>query len=72
MKDNFWIDRYTRAVFVEFNIYNANTNLMMIVTLLSEIIQTGGWNYFYNVQAIRLYRWQGGLGGLLFSSLFFT
>ncbi|XP_065066412.1 uncharacterized protein LOC135692255 [Rhopilema esculentum] len=65
MKDNFWIDRYTRAVFVEFNIYNANTNLMMIVTLLSEVLQTGGWNYFYNVQAIRLYRWQGGLGGLI-------
>ena len=63
MKDNFWIDRYTRAIFVELNIYNANANLMMIVTYVSEILQTGGWNYFDNVQAIRLYRWQGGLGG---------
>eukprot|EP00794_Sanderia_malayensis_P008930 gene8930-9882_t len=65
MKDNFWIDQYTRAVFVELNLYNANTNLMMIVTYLSEILPTGGWNYFDNVQAIRLYRWQGGLGAII-------
>jgi len=65
MKDNFWVDRYTRAIFHEVNIYNANTNLMMIFTMVSEILNTGGWNYFDNVQAIRLYRWQGGIGGLV-------
>ncbi len=65
IKDSFWIDEYTRAIFVELNIYNANTNLMMIVTYVSEILPTGGWNYFDNVQAIRLYRWQGGLGTVI-------
>ena len=64
MKDNFWVDRYTRAIFHEINIYNANTNLMMIFTMVSEILNTGGWNYFDNVQALRLYRWQGGIGGM--------
>ena len=27
-----WLDRYTRAVFSEFAIYNANTNLFCVVT----------------------------------------
>ena len=36
-----WIDKYTRAVFVEFTVYNAFVNLFGIVTLLAEI----GENY---------------------------
>ena len=32
-----WIDKYTRAVFVEFTTYNAFVNLFGIVTLLGEI-----------------------------------
>ena len=46
LKDSFWVDRYTRALFVETNIYNANTNLLMIVTILHEILPTGGWNFW--------------------------
>jgi len=41
IKDNFWVDRYTRAIISEANIYNANTNLMLIVTFLHEILPTG-------------------------------
>ena len=46
LKKHFWVDRYTRALFTEANIYNANTNLLMIVTILHEIIPTGGWNFW--------------------------
>lgn len=33
---NKWLDTYTRAIFVEFTVYNANVNLFCIVTLLLE------------------------------------
>jgi len=65
MKDNFWIDRYTRAIFTEANIYNANSNLLLILTLVHEILPTGGWNYFPNVQPIRLFRYVGGHGDVI-------
>ncbi len=32
-----WIDKYSRAVFAEFTVYNAFVNLFAIVTLLAEI-----------------------------------
>lgn len=31
-----WLDGYTRTIFVEFTVYNANVNLFCIVTLLLE------------------------------------
>ncbi|XP_066292476.1 polycystin-1-like isoform X2 [Branchiostoma lanceolatum] len=36
-----WIDRGTRAVFVEFSLYNSNVNLFSVVTLLLELPVTG-------------------------------
>lgn len=38
---NKWLDGYTRAVFVEFTVYNANVNLFCIVTLLLETAAVG-------------------------------
>ena len=38
---NGWMDRYTRAMFVEFTVYNANVNLFCIVTLILETTATG-------------------------------
>lgn len=32
-----WIDRQTRAVFVEFAVYNPNINLIMVSTILAEV-----------------------------------
>ena len=31
LKDQLWIDRGTRAVFVDFTVYNANINLFCVV-----------------------------------------
>lgn len=36
-----WLDSHTRAVFVEFSVYNANVNLFCIVTLLFETAAVG-------------------------------
>lgn len=38
---NKWLDDYTRAIFVEFTVYNANVNLFCIVTLLLETAAVG-------------------------------
>lgn len=38
---NKWLDMYTRAVIVEFTVYNANVNLFCIVTLLLENTAAG-------------------------------
>ncbi|GFO38752.1 polycystic kidney disease protein 1-like 2 [Plakobranchus ocellatus] len=37
-----WIDKYTRAVFVEFTVYNAQVNLFAISTILCEFDPSGG------------------------------
>ncbi|XP_054272794.1 polycystic kidney disease 2-like 2 protein [Macrosteles quadrilineatus] len=45
-----WYDRATRALFIEFTIYNGNVNLFCIFKLIFEMPPTGGvipnhWNY---------------------------
>ncbi|KAK7471881.1 hypothetical protein BaRGS_00035465 [Batillaria attramentaria] len=37
-----WIDRYTRAVIVEFTTYNAQVNLFGIATIIAEFAPSGG------------------------------
>ena len=37
-----WIDRYTRAVFLEFTVYNPSINLFSVSTLLAEFRPSGG------------------------------
>ena len=36
-----WLDRYTRAVVLEFNVYNANINLFSLVSVLFEFPSVG-------------------------------
>ena len=42
LKQNGWIDRATRAVFVDFSAYNANTETFLSVRILFEFLPTGG------------------------------
>jgi polycystin 2 len=39
---NLWIDRATRAVFIDFTVYNANINLFCQVKIVFELPATGG------------------------------
>jgi hypothetical protein len=41
LKEMNWIDRQTRAVFIEFSVYNPNVNLIMVATILVEFLPTG-------------------------------
>ncbi|XP_031725951.1 polycystic kidney disease protein 1-like 2 [Anarrhichthys ocellatus] len=58
---NTWLDVYTRAVFVEFTVYNANVNLFCIVTLLLETTVVGAFQLHSELQSVRLYQSTGGL-----------
>ena len=55
-----WLDRYTRAIFSEFAIYNANTNLFCVVTLLFEQLPTGSLTPYPSILTLRLFRYVGG------------
>ena len=41
LKEMNWIDRQTRAVFIEFSTYNPNINLIMVSTILVEFLSSG-------------------------------
>ncbi|CAK6964402.1 polycystic kidney disease protein 1-like 2 [Scomber scombrus] len=57
---NKWLDTHTRAIFVEFTVYNANVNLFCIVTLLFETTE-GAFQFHSELHTVRLYQSTGGL-----------
>uniref|UniRef100_A0ACB8EA10 Uncharacterized protein n=1 Tax=Sphaerodactylus townsendi TaxID=933632 RepID=A0ACB8EA10_9SAUR len=59
--DNIWLDTFTRAVFVEFTVYNANVNLFCIVSLMFETNALGAFFTRAELQSIRLYTYTDGL-----------
>ncbi|XP_033630938.1 polycystic kidney disease protein 1-like 2 [Asterias rubens] len=42
LRENMWVDQYTRAVFMEFVVYNANINMYTTSFLLVEFLPQGG------------------------------
>ncbi|XP_075834135.1 polycystin-1-like protein 2 [Microtus pennsylvanicus] len=58
--DNSWLDTLTRAVFVEFTVYNANVNLFCIVTLTLENSALGTFFSHVALQSLRLYPFTDG------------
>ncbi|XP_028269378.1 polycystin-2 isoform X2 [Parambassis ranga] len=57
LKDHLWLDRGTRAVFLDFSVYNGNINLFCIVRLLVEFPATGGVVTSWQFQTVRLIRY---------------
>ncbi|XP_039674212.1 polycystic kidney disease protein 1-like 2 [Perca fluviatilis] len=58
---NTWLDIYTRAIFVEFTVYNANVNLFCIVTLFLETTAVGAFQFTTELHSVRLYQSPDGL-----------
>ena len=54
-----WVDKQTRAVFVEFTVYNANVNLFGIAYLFLEFLPTGGAFPTAHFAVSRLYSYTG-------------
>ncbi|XP_045462540.1 polycystic kidney disease 2-like 2 protein [Harmonia axyridis] len=42
LEDNLWITRHTRAVFVDFSVYNTNLNIFGVCKIIFELPPTGG------------------------------
>ncbi|XP_015203008.2 polycystin-2-like protein 1 [Lepisosteus oculatus] len=57
LKNNLWLDRGTRAVFVDFSAYNANINLFSVISLLVEFPATGGAIPSYQIRTVKLIRY---------------
>ncbi|XP_006888947.1 PREDICTED: polycystic kidney disease protein 1-like 2 [Elephantulus edwardii] len=58
--DNTWLDTLTRAVFVEFTVYNANINLFCLITLTLETNAMGTFFTLVDVRSLRLYPFTDG------------
>uniref|UniRef100_A0A7N6A255 Polycystic kidney disease 1 like 2a n=1 Tax=Anabas testudineus TaxID=64144 RepID=A0A7N6A255_ANATE len=58
---NQWLDAYTRAIFVEFTVFNANVNLFCIVTLLLETPAIGAFQFNSELHSVSLYQSGDGL-----------
>uniref|UniRef100_A0ABM5GK99 Polycystin-2 n=1 Tax=Pogona vitticeps TaxID=103695 RepID=A0ABM5GK99_9SAUR len=54
LKNNMWLDRGTRAAFIDFSVYNANINLFCIIRLLVEFPPTGGLLTSWQFQTVKL------------------
>ncbi|XP_031434608.1 polycystic kidney disease 2-like 1 protein isoform X1 [Clupea harengus] len=57
LKTNLWLDRGTRAVFIDFSTYNANINLFCVIRLLVEFPATGGAIPSYQIRTVKLIRY---------------
>ena len=58
-----WVDKYTRAVVVEFFLYQGNVNLFAAVNIYLEFPAVGGVEPWLDIQTLQLvYYWcNGGL-----------
>ncbi|XP_078525795.1 polycystin-1-like protein 3 isoform X2 [Lissotriton helveticus] len=55
LKKSAWLDRLSKAVFVEFSVYNANANLFCVTTLILETNGIGSFTNSADLQVMRLY-----------------
>merc|ERR1719369_640778 len=57
LKEALWIGRGTRAVFLDFTVYNANINLFCVVKLVFEFPATGGLIPSWSFRTVKLLRY---------------
>ncbi|XP_010015011.1 PREDICTED: polycystic kidney disease 2-like 2 protein, partial [Nestor notabilis] len=57
LKQNNWLTRGTRVVFIDFSTYNANLNLFCIVKLVVEFPATGGAFPSMHIYSVKLLRY---------------
>ncbi|GFR82711.1 polycystic kidney disease 2-like 1 protein [Elysia marginata] len=62
LKEFSWIDRATRAVFLEFTLFCPNTNQFAYVILLAEFLESGGVVPSVSIAPFKPYRPEGWLG----------
>ncbi|KAJ8246237.1 hypothetical protein GJAV_G00265340 [Gymnothorax javanicus] len=65
-----WLDSLTRAVFVEFSLYNTNTDLLAVLTFLLEYPSPQGALWSLDLKTCFLHRLSAGLDLLLLLTVF--
>eukprot|EP00794_Sanderia_malayensis_P008988 gene8988-9948_t len=60
LKAKRWIDRHTRAILIEFALFNPSTNHFSMVTIVFEFAETGGCIHYHNIYTFKLYRYTTG------------
>ncbi|ESO98631.1 hypothetical protein LOTGIDRAFT_142597 [Lottia gigantea] len=65
IKNYGWLDRQTRAVFVEFSLYNANKNLLTFVQLIAEFPEFGSVLTWKQIQTLRVFQNVGPIGAFI-------
>ena len=60
-----WYDRQTRAVILEFTVYNANSNLFAYCKFVAEMTEIGGILPYIDIQVFRLYLNSGPNGDFI-------
>ena len=59
LKNKKWIDRHTRALIIEFTLFNAATNYFQSVAIVLEFPPGGGSIPYFSITTFRLYRLTG-------------
>ena len=62
LSKNSWVDRFTRAIILEFNVLNIQSGLFTQVFLSTEFPPVGGAYYWLDLTSVQLYRYAGALG----------
>ncbi|XP_034993769.2 polycystin-2-like protein 1 [Zootoca vivipara] len=57
LKENLWLNRGTRVVFIDFSVYNANINLFCVLRLVIEFPATGGAIPSWQIRTVKLLRY---------------
>ncbi|XP_015913984.2 polycystin-2 [Parasteatoda tepidariorum] len=57
LKENLWLTRATRAVFLDFTVYNANLNLFCVAKIVFEFPATGGMIPSWSFRTVKLLRY---------------
>ena len=60
LKERKWLDRYSRAVIVEFALFNAATNHFNSITIVMEFPPSGGVIHYSSILTFKMYRYTAG------------
>ncbi|KAH3862218.1 hypothetical protein DPMN_025184 [Dreissena polymorpha] len=65
LKENNWFDNMTRAVILEFSLFNANANLFVYAKFVAEFPEMGGFLPYSTVSVFRLFLHSGPDGDFI-------
>ena len=65
LREHQWVNNHTRALMLEFSVYNANVNLFGIATIIAEFIPGGGIFPYWRFEPVRLLHHHESFGSFI-------